>query len=85
MATLTKKQIQTRKVIQTLYIPLQIAIAIDDESKRLGVSRSMLINRFIVEGLNNKNLQGLKNQGANPIASQATHTINNDTGGSAHR
>jgi hypothetical protein len=58
-----------------LYIPLPVAIQIDDEAKCLGLSRSMLINRFIAEGLNsNKNLQGLQS-GANPEASQAAAQI----------
>jgi hypothetical protein len=74
--SLTQRQIQKRKVVQTLYIPLPVAIQIDDEAKRLGISRSAVINQFIAQGLNNNNkrkaLQGLQNQGANPIASQAT-------------
>ena len=67
MATITKKQIQTRRVVQTLYIPLPIAIQIDDEAKRLGISRSTLMNRFIAEGLyNNKTglLHGVPDQAA---------------------
>ena len=59
MATITKKQIQTRRVVQTLYIPLPIAIQIDIEAKRLGISRSRLINRFITQGLNSNNKTGL--------------------------
>jgi hypothetical protein len=72
--SLTQRQIQKRKVVQTLYIPLPVAIQIDDEAKRLGISRSAVINRFIAQGLNNnkrKALQGLQNQGANQDATQA--------------
>lgn len=67
MATITEKQIQTRKVVQTLYISLPVAIKIDDEAKRLGVSRSTLINRFIAQGLNNNKtglLHGVPGQSA---------------------
>jgi hypothetical protein len=59
LATITEKQIQTRRVVQTLYIPLPVAIQIDDEAKRSGVSRSTLINQFIAQGLNNNNKTGL--------------------------
>jgi hypothetical protein len=73
LTTITEKQIKTRRVVQTLYIPLQIAIKIDTEAKRLGLSRSTLITHFIAEGLNNNNLPGLQKV-SSPETSQAALT-----------
>lgn len=52
--TITAKQIADRRITQTIFIPLQRAIELDKEAKRLGISKNKLVNSCIDFGLENK-------------------------------
>ena len=80
---ITEKQIEQRRVTQTLYIPIKLALEVDSECKRLGVSRSALINRYISEGLSNniKKLRGVPAHSANTLSTSTTENSNHEVNG----
>jgi hypothetical protein len=57
MATITAKQREAKRIVQTIYLPLNVAIEIHEDCARLGVSRSYLINQCIRIGLGSTEVQ----------------------------
>ena len=48
---LTQKQITSRKVFQSLYLPLELAERVDGIAENNGMSRNEFISKLIVAGL----------------------------------
>jgi hypothetical protein len=54
LAKITPKQIADRKITQTVFIPLPLAIDLDNAANELGVSRNKIINVCTTLGLQDK-------------------------------
>lgn len=54
MATITAKQIADRKITQTVFYPLALAVDLDKAAEEFGISRNKLINACTTLGLQDK-------------------------------
>jgi hypothetical protein len=50
--TRTQKQLETQRVMRSLYIPLPLAEQIDETSEQYGLSANKLISLLVIAGLN---------------------------------
>jgi hypothetical protein len=76
LARITQKQIEAKRILQTSYIPLNLAFAMDEVCARLGISRSTLINRCIVAGL--KDEEKMLSEGDNGLPTFSPRTANSN-------
>jgi hypothetical protein len=49
----TQKQLETQRVMRSLYIPLPLAERIDERSEQYGLSANKFINLVVTHGLSN--------------------------------